>query len=646
MSNSGYTAETLALQERYAKNSAAHARIENQPVGGTLRASPDDFTSSSWLEDTPFPVISVSRDGRDPSSLFRVICQLGEGGAGAVYLAQQTTLHRNVAIKSPLTIVGSSASPTTAERSELEVNLLLREARIMGYLEHPGIVPIHLVGRDEQGEPFVVMKRIEGETLEERLEGLDRDARVAQRDANLDVVLDVCQALSYAHSRGIVHRDIKPANIMTGAFGEVYLLDWGVAVAVREDVPASLPRANQEEVVGTPAFMAPEMATLNHPCGPYSDVYLMGGLLYFMLTGEVPHGGGDSPWAALIMAQKSDPKVFDSSVPTELGEICNRAMARYPADRFASVAEFRQAIVSFREREAAQQLAEMGWERTAELRRMLAVDGVEEVEVYSLFGAARQALEESLRQWPDGPTAQETLQNALELVISFELERQTPAAAMRLLEDLPRPNDALSARVEAAYEEALREKEEIEELRREMDPRIAARTKAKFWFGIGLAIAVPQLLPLMMGVELTPSRLVSGQVLLVLALAIICGVFRKRLFSTRLNRLLITSVWMPILLALMMRVGVFYGAGTIAFALASDLTMVALLGIYIVINIDSRLIFGVPGYVLGAGAAMLWPAYSPWIFPLTHLISLTILAVYHLVAGESDLAVEGVEEGR
>ncbi|AWV90333.1 serine/threonine-protein kinase [Bradymonas sediminis] len=638
MTQDAPSAEILAFREALSKRAVAKAPT----IQSTIRGEVPDAGATDWLKETPFPLITVTKDPGDTRALFRVSRQLGEGGAGAVYLAEQTTLHRDVALKSPLSVAGQAATPTSVERGEAELNLLLREARIMGYLEHPGIVPIHLVGRDGNGNPFVVMKRIEGETLEERLNGLDRQARAAQRNANLEVIIDVCQALAYAHSRGIVHRDIKPANVMTGAFGEVYLLDWGIAVAFKDGVPRSIPRANAEEVVGTPAFMAPEMVNLSHPPGPKTDIYLMGGLLYFMLTGEVPHDGKDSPMAAFFLASQSEPKIFDSSVPAELGEICNRAMARYPADRYASIEAFRQAIISFREREAAQDLAERGWERTAELRRLLAAGILDNAQVYSVFGAARQALEESIRQWPDGPTARNTLQEALELLIEFELERDNPGAAMRLLEDLPRPNPALAARVEPAFESFQRGQQEVEELRREMDPKVAGRAKAKFWFGIALAVAVPQLLPQLLGVQVTALSLVGGQVALVVLLAAICFVFRKRLFTTRLNRLLVTSVWMPILLALMMRVGVYFGAGTIAFALAADLTMVALLGIYIVINIDSRLLFGVPGYVLGAVAAMVWPAYAPWIFPLTHLISLTAVGIYHLLGAEPDAAPRGV----
>lgn len=625
-------AATLTLREQFARSPLERKRVEEHTILETIRATLQDFDSSDWLAHTPYPLISVSEDPDDFSALFKISEQLGEGGAGAVFLAEQTTLHRDVALKSPLSMASEGASSTAQQRAQIEVGLLMREARIMGYLEHPGIVPIHLVGRDLQGKPFVVMKRIEGETLAARIQGLDRQARVAQRDANLNVILDVCQALAYAHSRGIVHRDIKPENIMTGAFGEVYLLDWGIAVAVKDEVPASIPRPNPEELVGTPAFMAPEMASPTHPISPKTDIYLMGGLLYFMLTGQVPHDGKDSPWAALFLASQSAPKTFDSSVPHELAEICNRAMTRDPADRFESVEAFRQAIISFREREAAQQLAERGRQRSAQMARLLAGEPVDHSQVYALFGAARQALEESLRQWPDGATARSTLQEVLERMIDFEMQRDNPGAAMRLLEDLPRPNAALAARVEPAFAKFQRGQQELDQLRREMDPQVAARTKAKFWFGIGMAIAVPQLVPLMLGVELTPERLVGGQLALVVILAILCFVFRKRLFTTRLNRLLITSVWMPIMLALMMRIGVYFGAGTIAFALASDLTMVALLGVYIVVNIDSRLLFGVPGYFVGAAAAMIWPAYSPWIFPLTHLLSLTAVAGYHLLA--------------
>ena len=182
----------------------------------------------------------------DPSGPdLRLKEELGRGGMGVVNLAWQASLERDVAIKQV--------------RRDASVGLL-REARIMGALEHPNIIPVHALGLDRDGRPVMVMKRVSGVVLHELLADpthghWDKILAADPLSRKVRVLMEVCQALHFAHARGVLHRDVKPDNVMVCNFGEVYLLDWGVAAHLGEGG-----QLTTGAVVGTPAYMAPEMA--------------------------------------------------------------------------------------------------------------------------------------------------------------------------------------------------------------------------------------------------------------------------------------------------------------------------------------------------------------------------------------------------
>jgi eukaryotic-like serine/threonine-protein kinase len=206
---------------------------------------------------------------------------IGEGGMAVVRIAKQTSLGREVAVKVLREDAADSASPR-----------MLREAWITGTLEHPNIVPVHDLGVDGDGRPMLVLKRIEGRPWSELIGKRDEIRARFGMDAlewNLQQLVHVCHAVAFAHSRGIVHRDLKPANIMIGGFGEVYVLDWGIAVSLIDDGTGRLPLASQcNELAGTLAYMAPEMLGPG-PIAEQTDVYLLGAMLYEIVAGTPPH---------------------------------------------------------------------------------------------------------------------------------------------------------------------------------------------------------------------------------------------------------------------------------------------------------------------------------------------------------------------
>ena len=208
---------------------------------------------------------------------YAIIQIVGRGGMGLVLRAEDPELGRTLAIK----IMRDEylGDPAMVER-------FLEEARISSQLQHPGVVPVHDIGLSEGGNPYFAMKLIEGKTLEEIFKGPNRGE--GELTSLLDVFETVCQAVAYAHKEGIVHRDLKPANIMVGAFGEVQVMDWGLAVSIAE--------AGQKEVlrrlVGTPAYMAPEQARVGSAAPDARlDVFALGAILCELLTGSPPYVG-------------------------------------------------------------------------------------------------------------------------------------------------------------------------------------------------------------------------------------------------------------------------------------------------------------------------------------------------------------------
>lgn len=265
---------------------------------------------------------------------------LGEGGMGIVHLAEQRSLRRNVAVKT---------LRTAAESPEV-VDNFVREAWVTGWLSHPNIPSVHALGVDAQGRPALVMEEIRGETWERLLASRTHSGGLSSAlDEDLVVFEQVCHAVEYAHSRGVIHRDLKPANVMIGPFGEVLVLDWGLAVAVSDEASTRILRASEATgVSGSPAYMAPEMARGEAArLSVRTDVYLLGAMLYEVALGIPPHLGG-SVLDTLRRAALGSLPAFPEDMPSELRRILERALAAAPEDRFASVAELRLAVADYR----------------------------------------------------------------------------------------------------------------------------------------------------------------------------------------------------------------------------------------------------------------------------------------------------------
>ncbi len=258
-------------------------------------------TSRDADRTATYSVGSATSDGQR----FRVLRPHARGGLGVVFVALDDELHREVALKQILD--QHADDPVSRQR-------FLLEAEVTGGLEHPGIVPVYGLGAHGDGRPYYAMRLIRGDTLKEAIgrfhgdRALDRDPGLRSLELSklLRRFLDVCNAIEYAHGRGVLHRDIKPGNVVVGKYGETLVVDWGLAkptgqsdpeMGERTLVPSSASGSVETlpgSALGTPAYMSPEQAAGElDRLGPASDVYSLGATLYCLLTGQAPFEGDD-----------------------------------------------------------------------------------------------------------------------------------------------------------------------------------------------------------------------------------------------------------------------------------------------------------------------------------------------------------------
>lgn len=285
------------------------------------------------------------------------------GGIGRVWLARDGMLSRDVALK--------ELRPERSDDATLLARFLI-EAQITGQLEHPGIAPVYELARwPETQQPFYTMRFVRGRTLSEAIYAYHQSRAVGQVDslqllALLNAFVAVCNTVAYAHSRGVIHRDLKGQNIVLGDFGEVIVLDWGLAKLLDQVEPedSTLSDAHPPEVsieidltlagqaLGTPAYMAPEQAAgRSDEIDERTDVYGLGAMLYEILTGCPPFGGVDQREVLENVCTKepAPPRSLSPDVPANLEAVCLRALAKKPVDRYQSAAELSHEVQQWQE---------------------------------------------------------------------------------------------------------------------------------------------------------------------------------------------------------------------------------------------------------------------------------------------------------
>ena len=354
------------------------AAIGDSALDGTLAQV---GSASTQLSTDPSATSSYAAGtAADRSLRFQVLRPHARGGLGAVFVALDAELNREVALKQ---ILDHHADDATSRQR------FLLEAEITGNLEHPGIVPVYGLGRYSDGRLYYAMRFIRGANLKHAIEqfhadrGLKRDSsqRLLELRKLLRRFVDVCNAIGYAHGRGVLHRDIKPANIIVGEHGETLVVDWGVAKTTgRRDVvnPGDermlVPSSSSGSVdtlpgsaLGTPGYMSPEQASGDlERLGPPSDVYSLGTTLYHVLTGRPPFVGADV-YQVLQQVQRGDfppPRQVDWTIDRTLEAICLKAMSLRPEDRYASSRALADDLDRWAADEPVTARRDPPWERT------------------------------------------------------------------------------------------------------------------------------------------------------------------------------------------------------------------------------------------------------------------------------------------
>jgi eukaryotic-like serine/threonine-protein kinase len=306
---------------------------------------------STTVEESPAAKANTS--GKTPKTeLFQRLVDLGEigrGGMSSVRRVRDTNLLRDVAMK--------VLDPELA-KSAVRIEGFIEEAQVTGQLDHPNIVPIHELGVDHAGTVYFTMKLVRGQSLFDWLRDPSRPPGSPERlSEGLDVFTKVCDAVSFAHSRGVIHRDLKPSNIMVGEFGEAYLVDWGLARVIGSGVrlardPLGARAGMREGKVGTVAYMSPE-AALERPdcCDERTDVFGLGAVLYEIVTGLPPYCGNDLD-AALEAAKRGaitqpEEALRGAGVSRRILRILRKALAPAREDRHQSAAELKADVRRF-----------------------------------------------------------------------------------------------------------------------------------------------------------------------------------------------------------------------------------------------------------------------------------------------------------
>ena len=357
---------------------------------------------------------------------------LGRGGMGEVLSVRDETIGRNVAVK----------RLRVENPSETVVARFLREARIQGRLEHPAVVPVHELHHVAGEPPFFVMKQLAGVTLADVVPRLAAgDATVAERFGRqrlLRAFADVCLAIEFAHTRGVVHRDLKPANIMLGDFGEVYVLDWGVArVSGGDDERPSFSDIDTADgtgtvagaILGTPGYIAPEQIRSEADLDGRADVYALGCILFELLSLQPLHPRGQAALSVALVGTDARPSIRtpERDIPPELDAICVRATALDREQRFATARELGDAVQRFldgnRDLALRKQLAS---EELANARRQLTTgDGPEH---------RREAMRAAARALALDPASGEPAD--LVGALMLQAPQETPAEVVGELEQL------------------------------------------------------------------------------------------------------------------------------------------------------------------------------------------------------------------
>ena len=462
-----------------------------------------------------------------PSPLLARGRLLGEGGMGRVITGLQASTGREVAIKE---IKEGLASKSITRR-------LLQEAWITGLLEHPNIVPIYTIEANEDGLPMILMKRISGRTWSEYIHNPEIIPNAPSKHErlkwHLHILSEVSLAMQYAHDKGIIHRDLKPDNVMIGEYGEVYVLDWGIAVAIDDRYESWIPRADDlKGIAGTPAYMAPEMLQ-GGELSIQSDLYLLGAILWEIIEGTPPHQ--QTPLAELKTSIQHFQPTPSHECPNFIRTLLERTLQASPTKRLASTTEFVQQVTNAQHLLDVQKIIDSVNGELEGLNQALTNLETSRKIIYAHFIAARFGINQ-IPSTLDVSNLRIRYQNTVLGLCTWELNGNRPTSAELLLADLNDPPQSLIDEIEQSKALIQAEKERLRLMDIDQSETIGIRTRA---FVIILAIVGWMTFPtwqLITGIEFGYRHLFIQTVCVQLWMFCIGFWARESLSATEVNR--------------------------------------------------------------------------------------------------------------
>ncbi|WP_372364673.1 serine/threonine-protein kinase [Candidatus Uabimicrobium sp. HlEnr_7] len=337
------TLPTVKDKEQIKIDDELYPTVTNEQFDSEISKANEDTIVSPLTVNDNNKVIHTPQMQPNSFSTLEIHNEIARGGMGVVLKGQQNSLMRDIAIKKLL-------DNDETENDVEEKKKFVMEARVTAFLDHPNIIPIHELGVDHDGNPLITMKLVRGKSWKQILNNYKPEKYCPEYiSEQLGILINICNALSYAHNKNIIHSDLKPANIMVGEFGEVFVMDWGIAVTTDLDSTITMHKSMITSPMGTPHYMAPELAAgEGEKIGPWTDTYLLGAILYRILMGKPPHTGSNL-WACIHLASEGNIPPFRDDIPGELVNICTKAIQKNPQDRYTSMNDFKKAIQEFSE---------------------------------------------------------------------------------------------------------------------------------------------------------------------------------------------------------------------------------------------------------------------------------------------------------
>ncbi len=392
----------------------------------TVKKDPGETSGLTSLLNIRPGKITVKGKSEELKSDFVLTDLLGKGGMAVVYSAQQKSIDRNIALK----LIKGGKDKVDKLRTTF-----ISEAIVTGTLDHPNIVPVYDLGRTHTGKLFYTMKKVVGKSWKDTIE---KNSLME----NIEILLNVCDAVAFSHDKGVIHRDLKPENIMLGDYGEVLVMDWGIAASI--DSRGKAERLTKKTcLAGTPAYMPPETARAEIDLiGPRSDIYLLGGILYEIVTGLRPHTG-KSPIDCVKNAMKNEIQPTDKK--GELVDIALKAMADDPEDRYKNVKSFQHALKEFKEHAESIKLSDNAQQN---FRR------AEKLKDYDDFAQSLYGFREALKLWPGNQKAEKGVINATLAFarVAYESGDYDLANSLLQSENLPKKSAYALTRLSEVHE--------------------------------------------------------------------------------------------------------------------------------------------------------------------------------------------------